>query len=298
MDSLAFSNVNEGDAADWVDASTYAKGARVVRNRHVFESLIDGNKGNDPVIAVTAPSWLDLGAVNKWRMFDKRAADGAWLIGKATVNAESIVVRLKMGAVVNAIALVGLKGSSVKVTMTDANPEEGEAGVVYTDTKSLADYGIDNMYDYYFAPIPRKTTALFLDLPAYGTAEIEVSVMYPGGNAEIGMIVLGDLIDLGRTTKGSELALQNYSATTRDALGSVKDISRGSTRILDFDLRIPMKSFDNAFQTLERLKDTPVAWIGSRKYDSAVVIGRYEQLRMPWSDESFAQTKLEVWSLQ
>ncbi len=298
VDSLMLTNVPLGDAPEWLPGATYAAGEKVVRNRHVFESAKDANKGADPAMAVATPAWLDRGAINAWRMFDKRIQDGTWLIGRTTSNLESVSVTLRMGAVVNAIALVGLKGSRVTVTMTDQNPDEGAAGVVYTKTQSLADFGVDNMYDYYFAPIPRRTTALFLDLPAYGTADLTITVYYPGGTAEVGMVVLGDLVTIGRTTKGSELALQNYSTISRDVFGNVKDTSRGSSRILDFDVRIPMATFDSTFQVLERLINTPVAWIGSKKYDSAVVIGRYEQLRMPWTDEAFSQAKFEVWSLQ
>jgi hypothetical protein len=88
---LIASNVPETDTNEdeWDASVTYSIGDIVTvlgTTQRRYESLANGNVGNNPT---TSPlEWLDLGATNRWRMFDGGTST-------LTTNAESIDVTIE-----------------------------------------------------------------------------------------------------------------------------------------------------------------------------------------------------------
>lgn len=118
------SNVLENDAPAWSEVATYAAAARVVRDRRVFESLIDGNIGNDP--SSRAGLWLDTGPTNRWAMFDDA-------LGTVTERQGGITVTLDVGAA-DAVALLDVSGTTARVQTVayDQTQAIGEGALVFT----------------------------------------------------------------------------------------------------------------------------------------------------------------------
>ena len=289
--TLIASNVPEDDAPAWA-AGTYALGARVIRNRHVWESLTANNTATPGEETVSPFKWQDLGPLNRWLMFDKKAGN-TWLIGKATRNAESVDVTIRPGMVVNAVGIVGVQAVSVQVIVTDPSD-----GVVYDRTVTMADVGVTNWYDYYFAPIERRDNMILFDLPAYGTADVRIIVSSPGGTAQVGTLVLGGAVEIGTAVYGTGLGIASYTRTDTDEFGNVTLVPRGGRRIVDFDLRIPTEQISPVMRLLNSLRNTASLYVGADGMDSTIIVGRFEDLQTVIANPAFCEMALEVRSLE
>ena len=289
--TLLSSNVALNDAPVWA-SGTYSTGQTVLHNLHVYESVADGNTLEPGAETATPFKWIDLGACNRWQMFDKRAGQ-KWLLGKFTENPESIDLTIRPGQVVNAIGLVGVSGTTVRVVMS----APGE-GTVYDKTVQMADTGVTNWYDYWFSPFERRDNVAMFDLPAYGNADVQVIVSAPGGTARVGTLVLGSALEIGMAVYGTGLGLVSYTRTDEDDFGNVTLTPRGSRRTVDFDLRIPTDQIGTAMRTLERLRDVPSLYVGDAGMDTTIIVGRFERLATVISNPALCDMTLEVRSFQ
>ena len=289
--TLIASNVPEDDAPAWA-AGSYALGDRVTRNRHVWESLAANNTATPGEETQSPLKWLDLGPVNRWLMFDKKAGT-KWLIGKATAQADSIDVTIRPGSVVNSVGMVGVRGVSVQVIVTD--PVDG---VVYDRTITMADVGVSNWYDYWLSPIGRRDNMILFDLPAYGTADVRVIVSSPGGTAQVGTLVMGGAVEIGTAVYGTGLGIAGYTRTEEDEFGNVTLVPRGSRRVVDFDLRIPTEDISPVMRLLNSLRDTASLYVGADTMDATIIVGRFEQLQTVIANPAYCEMNLEVRSLE
>lgn len=289
--TLLSSNVALDDASAWAPG-VYSAGQTVLHNLHVYESLADNNAAEPGAETAVPLKWLDLGACNRWRMFDKRAGT-KWLIGKCTERAEFIDLTIRPAQVVNAIGLVGVESTSVRVVMT----APGE-GVVYDKTVQMVDTGVSNWYDYWFAPFVRRDNVALFDLPAYGNADVQVIIAAPGGTARVGTLVLGSALEIGMAVYGTGLGVVSYTRTDEDDFGNVSLVPRGSRRTVDFDLRIPTHEIGTALRTLERLRDVPSLYVGDADMDTTIIVGRFERLATIIANPALCEMTLEVRSFQ
>lgn len=293
--SAALNSTNVAETVPaWNPARTdYAKGEQVLDANHVWEWLSDtkSNTTVKPSSDTSSPAkWLDTGASNRWKMFDKKAGN-TWRIGTATTNPDSIDVTITPGQVVNSIALFGLDASSVRVLMT-----VGERTLV-DRTITQDRKGVNSWYDYYFTPIDRAETMVLTGLPAYATAQFRIIVNNPGSTARVGLLALGRLVEIGTSVYGTSLGIQSYSTTTVDDFGNETIVSRGSRRVVDYDVRIPTEDLSRITRLLDKLRDTVCVYIGDEAMEATVTVGRFENLRINISNPSYCEATAEVRSL-
>jgi hypothetical protein len=110
-DANLTSSIAETDATEYAAGGTYDLGVNVMNTtgvsptHHVYESLVEGNTGN----ALTdTTKWLDLGATNRFAMFDQNN-------GSSTTGAE-IDVSVAVTGRVDGLALLNLSAETVTVT--------------------------------------------------------------------------------------------------------------------------------------------------------------------------------------
>lgn len=291
--ALTSSNVLETVPAWSVARTDYAKGERVLDANHVWEWLSDA-KSNTAVKpsadTSSPPKWFDTGASNRWKMFDKKAGN-TWMIGTATTNAETIDVTVTPGQVVNSIALFGLDASSVQVIMKVGDRE------LLNNTITQDRKGVNSWYEYYFTPIDRAETMVLTGLPAYGTATFRIVVKNPGATARVGLLTMGRLVEVGESVYGTSISIQSYSTTTVDQFGNETIISRGSRRIVDYDVRVPTEELSRVTRLLDQLRDTVCVYIGTEDLEASITVGRFENLRINISNPSYCEATAEVRSL-
>ena len=265
--ALISSNIPETDYAAYSSGTTYALGARVIvvaANVHkIYESLQAGNLNHTPASSPTY--WLEIGATNRWRMFD-------YSVTSQSTNANSIDVTIQASGRANAIALVNVDAATVQVIMTDAT--EGE---VYNATYSLVSTaGIDNPYAYFFEPIVRLSDYAILDLPPYYAATIQVIVSAPGATVSLGGLLIGQQLKVGELQYGAEVGIVDYSVKTRNAFGDFVILERAYSKRATFPVMITKSMVSHIEKMLGQYRATPIVYVGSELYGATLIFGFYK----------------------
>lgn len=257
------STIAEPDTGEteWNAATNYAVGDRVIRTttHRVYECLIAGVNATPPEVSITfaSPRWLDYDPTNKWAAFDD-------IVNTASITTELLEFVIKPG-MFNAIALYGLEGESITVSVKD---ETGGA-VIYTHTSSLFEPPVD-YYNYYFGAIRSLRKLILRNITPHSDPEITITI-----NAQVavpvavGMIAIGDMRplvtsgEIGGTQPSAVAEPVTYSYINTDAFGRTKIVRRHSTTDLRVRVTLPKDDADAALVTVQEVLDVPCAWIAT-----------------------------------
>lgn len=286
---LTSSTIPEDDYAEWASGTTYSIGTRVivVSVHRVYESASNSNIGNNPTTD-DGTNWILVGATNRFKAFDQK-------IGDPATRADSIqYVFNTSGDIVNSLAFFALKADTVQITM-----EIGSAptATVYDETYLLLDTtNIIDWYTYFFEPATDKDQELLVvDLPSYSTAQITVNIVDTGGTVEVGQIVLGNLVSLGRTGYGTTIGIEDFSRKERDTFGSAVIIERAFAQTADFEVEINTQDARRVQKFLSTYRATPIVWIGNQDPSYGLIVyGFYTQFSINLATPSISYTTLEV----
>ncbi|VVP90021.1 hypothetical protein PS918_03142 [Pseudomonas fluorescens] len=281
---LISSNVPETDNPAWSPTATYAIGNKVTLDRRNYEALAAiaaGVKPGAEIVDKDHPAkWLDVGAINRWKMFDE-------IVGTATANPESVSVTIKPGSAVNSLALFNVQGQSATITMTD--PVDG---LIYSRTVRLIE-PVGSWYDYFFADVDSRTSFVILDMPTYGSAIITVTVT-SGSIASIGALVIGKLAPVGVTTYGAKVGLDDYSRKERDKFGNLVVVEGAFSDTGDFPVIVDTDQVSKVRKMLIDVRAKPVVWIGEETYEATIIYGFFKSLDMIYSGPSVSDCQLSI----
>jgi|LakMenEpi05May12_1017382.scaffolds.fasta_scaffold00005_3 hypothetical protein len=280
---LTASNVPETDAPAWT-AGTYTIGQQRIYDHRVYEVIVSSTTARPDIGAVaTPPTWLDLGATNRFKMFDQ-------VISTQTVYAAEIDVEITPAAVVNSAAFFGMLGSSITLTMTD--PVDG---LVYTETRSLQDNTlIIDWYPYFFEEIAYLPDTVFLNLPAYGSATLNAVIDGGAGNAKVGEVVIGKQRRIGVTNFGSSVSILDYSIKSTDDFGNTIIVQRAYSKRADYDVTVETSAVAAVQKALADIRTTPTVFVGDENRPETVVYGFYKQFNIVLSTPSISDCSIEV----
>ena len=267
--NLTSSTVPETDYSAWSSGTTYTIGQRVIltSTHKIYESLQNGNLNKDPATDTSSPPyWIEVSATNRWKMFDTSNST-------QTTNTNSIVVVITPGKVINSVSLLNIEGTSVRIKMTDPTD-----GVVYDVTTSLNNNGnINNWYNYFFNPIQRRTSHIATDLPAYGTAAIEITITNTGLTAKCGVCIIGSVQYIGEGINlGASVGITDYSRKEKDTFGNYVLIQRSYSKRAKFSMAVLNEQIDALQDLLVSLRTTPCVWIGDDNYTCTYIYGYYK----------------------
>ncbi len=245
----------------WNAATSYTVGQEcyLASTHRIYTNLVAGVNATSPDLALTGttPRWKDSRATNKWAMFDPRSNAQTALVTPLTVV-------LRPG-IFNAIALYGLDGTALSISVKDAPG----GTVVYTYTSDLTMPPVDH-WDYYFGRFRLVTKILCSDINIYTDPEITLSITAGAGvTVKAGMVAFGDLRPLvstdgtGGTQFGASAKPVTYSYISTDAAGISTVNRRSSATDLDIRISMPNSDTDSALATLQDVLDLPAAWVGS-----------------------------------
>ena len=284
---LISSNVTENDYAQWSAATTYSTGNRVIvlSNHSVYESLVNSNLNNNPATG-DGTKWLRLGATNRWKAFDQKIGD------KVTRLTSIEYVLSDSASNITSVALFGLVGLSANVTVTDA-----VVGEVYNQTISLTDNrNISDWYTYFFEEQVQKEEAQFLNIPPYIGSDVKITVTNTTGiNAQLGQAVIGFLSELGLTSYGTSISIEDFSRKETDAFGNFIVVERAFSQLADFSVRFETASARRLQTTLAQYRATPIVYIGSE--DTAygtTIYGFYRRFDLTLETPSLSFGAIEV----
>lgn len=277
------SNVPETDAPLWT-AGTYSLGDLRIYEHRVYEVIVASTTDRPDLGAeASPPTWLDLGATNRFKMFDE-------IINTQTVLASEIDVDITPDTVVNSAAFFGLSGNTITVTVTD--PVEGQ---VYQQTRDLQDNTlIVDWYSYFFDDFAFLSDVVFLDLPSYGTATINVLVDAGLDDAKIGEAIIGKQRDLGVTNFGTNVSIIDYSVKGTDEFGNTVITTRAFSKRADYDVTVNTNSVSAVQKALADIRTTATVFVGDPNRPETVVYGFYKQFNIVLSTPSISDCSIEV----
>ncbi|MEG3084819.1 hypothetical protein U1707_14290 [Sphingomonas sp. PB2P12] len=228
----------ENDYPEWSMGTNYAVGARVIQasTHRVYESTASPNLGNDP--AGASGKWLDVGATNRWAMFDQA-------LGSATTAANTILAKVNVASV-NAVALLDVMGATVRVEAP----------------------GYDRTTDVTAGAIT------FLDLPNT-TGRVIVTITGPD-QVSVGTLLVGRLLDLGITEASPTAGITDYSRKVVDEFGDVTVVERAWSKRMAAKALIRTDAIDVVANRIAAVRARPSLWIGQRGIDSLTIYGFFK----------------------
>ena len=261
--TISSSTIAEPAAGEtaWNAATNYVVGKEAIltATHRVYTNLIAGINATSPELALTGatPRWLDTRPTNKWAAFDGQITTQSSLVTPLTY--------VLLPGLFNAVALYGLDGSNISVSIKDAPG----GSVIYTYTSSLQQPPID-YYDYYFGAIRPMTKVLLSGITPYANPEVTISITSGVGvTVKAGMIAFGNLRSLisvqgtGGTQYGAKAKPITYSYIGTDIYGNTKIIRRSKATDMDIQVTVPIGDADRALASIQEVLDVPAAWIAT-----------------------------------
>lgn len=287
-ESMVTSNVAETVSA-WSSVTTYGAAALSRRAldgiQHVFESVAGSNLNHDPALDVDGTYWTDLGATNKFAMFDGG-------IQTQTENADEIAVDVAFGdgVVFDHGYFDNLAGTELNVVVTD-----GDAVERFNETFSLiSTSGIVDFWPWCFTPIRRIKAVVIEDLPPYPGATLSVSVTEPGATVKCGAVVVGFGQDLGNLQWGAQVGIVDYSIKGADDFGNFRPVERPYSKRANLTLNTPADFTDVLLEYLADYRAVPSLYIGDINRTSTAVWGYFREVAEEIAYDTHSVTSLEV----
>ncbi|MGH8418045.1 MAG: hypothetical protein ACRER8_12300 [Pseudomonas sp.] len=258
-----------------------------------YQALV-ANTNRHPVTDTATPAaWQAIGWVNKYRMFNKNIGN-TWQIGTFTSSPESIDLTIRPGKRINAIGLVGVRASSVRIVMT----VPGVADAVYDKTFAMSRKAGGSWYQYYFGPFTTKDNLAEFNLPPINNADIRVIISAPGGTAQVGMMVIGWAKNLGTAVYDTSFGRKKYSTIKEEFDGSVTMTKRGRRRSIDFQVvLLDDDEISSTQRVLDDVDDTPALFVGSSELSYTIIVGIFDDFDTALPTYNFGKYTLKVRSL-
>ncbi|VVN64536.1 hypothetical protein [Pseudomonas fluorescens] len=280
------------DYAAYNSGAPYAIGALVTIDRINYQALVANTNRHPVTDAVTPAAWQNLGWVNKYRMFNKNIGN-TWKIGTFTSNPGSIDLTIRPGQRINAIGLVGVYASSVRIIMT----VPGITDPVYDKTFTMSRKSGGSWYQYYFGQFVTRDNLAEFDLPPFNNADVRVIVSAPGGTAKVGMMVIGWAKTIGTAVYDTSLGRKKYTTSKEDFDGSMTITKRGRRRSIDFKVELSGDQISSTQRTLDFVEDVPSLYVGASELDYTIIVGIFDDFETGLPTYNRGQYTLKVRSL-
>lgn len=245
-DSVLVASSAADDVPEWLPGSIYGIGSRVSRatTHRVYESTIADNGALDP--AASPGAWIDVGATNRWAMFDQA-------LGSATTAAGALTVTLDAG-LATAVALLDVIAATVRV--------EGPG------------------YDSMVAVASGAVT--FLDLPGvFGQVTITITGV---GTVSVGTLLIGNIVALGLTEAAPNAGITDFSRKAVDDFGEVTVVQRAWAKRMTARALIRSDALDVVASRIAEVRARPCLWIGQAGIDSLTIYGFFKDFSIEVGD--------------
>ena len=263
----AVSDVPENDNPLFVLTTAYVVGNKVMETTNVhknFECLIDNNDQIPSDATVNGsgdPYWLDLGATNRWAMFDE-------VINNETTSTGTITFEVTPGQIINTIGLLNIVGATAQIVGTE--PVDGE---FYNEIFDLiSTENVFDGYSYFFSEFITVSDVVAEDIPPYLAGGFTVTVTGSGA-VSLGEFVYGAEFDLGTSLIGARPRIESFSTVTTDVFGKTTFVPRANRKLLTIDTAHPRYRINDITRKMADLIDKPALWVGDPNNSSLIVYG-------------------------
>lgn len=282
-DKLLSSSVPEDDYAEWNSATSYSIGSRVmiVAQHRCYESLTI-NANTPP--ASSPDDWLDLGATNRWRMFDDK-------VGTPTRALGEIIVEIKAG-LVSSVALFNAFAETVRIEVID-----DVEGVLHDETFVLQDFSdIVDYWEYCFLPVKHSPALIDTGFAAYTSSKIRVTLTTGEGTyAACGALVVGLLHTFSDSVlSGASLGIQSFSRKDRDEFGNWVVVRRATSKRVRMRARVQKSDVDSLYKLLESLDSIPAVYDGGGGYAGTLIYGFYRDFDIVIDGPFYSEVSIDI----
>lgn len=282
---LISSNAVEAYSA-WNNGTSYAINAVVDYQTNYYKSLTHSNLNNIPNI-VNSTFWTKLGPDNTHAMFDGQVST------ETTRTVSPLTVTVACG-IVNSVALIGLTGSSVTITVRDA----GASPPVFSRTISLDGTIITNWYMYFYEPFVQLGEVVLTDLPPYLNGQIQM-VLSGGGAVSIGELICGTAYTIGAEAveSGASVGIIDYSRKdTNPETGITTFTRRAFSKRMSAQFLVDNSQINGVQRILADIRAVPSVYIGieDTTYAPLVVYGFYRDFNIDIAYPTKSWCRVEV----
>ncbi len=227
--------------------------------------------------------WLDLGATNKFAMFDEK-------FGTQTKAAGSISLTLTPGRSIDSLALLNLIGHTVHVVETVGGVTK------YDETFSLqSSVGVYSWSTYFMAPIVAEKDLVITNLLPYYNQVITITIT-GAADVAIGNVATGVFVPLGKLEYSPKIGIVDYSRVDTAADGSTFITRRPYSKKFGGNILVPDNFVDQLAGILASIRSTPVIWIGAH-YSSLVVWGMYKDFEIDIKYPTYSYCSINILGL-
>lgn len=258
---MILSNNAVNDDPDFVFAEVCANGVTRTYEGYIYLSLQDANSGKIPGLTSSVDWWSLVGVSNRNAMFDSS-------VSTTTKRAESLSVTLAVSHVTS-VSLPYVSGAEVLVTVRKGGVIIYDRVVDMRDNTEIVDWS-----SYWYTDRKFRHSLALVDIPPIPEIEITITVNYPLNTAEIGMIHVGRVLNVGFENYGLNRELIDYTQVTFDKFGAMTLDKQKYAKKYRCDIEIPNNQFDLMTESLDSIASTPVVCIGGNGlFQSLIVYG-------------------------
>lgn len=257
----------ENDA--WSETTTYAISDKVNYGNHIWICAKAGSIGVEPTDDST--DWTKWGVSNYWSLIDLRSQT-------LTVYDEDLIVTFdKVG--IETLVIGYFRGISITAEVLDASNN-----VIFTNSFiNPRRSGFPSWRDYIhadFTDYSSKSKVLYL--PSNG---IKVRVAFAKGTysqVQVGYLIGGKSIEMGRTKEGVKLGTTSYTTNTTDDFGITTIVKRAKRKYYDFETMINSEKVIDTLGIVDSYGDDVLAFIidndTNSKFNNIVTLGVAESV--------------------
>ena len=285
------STIPETDYPAWNAATSYTVGTKVMRAvsgvHRNFENLISGVNATLPELATAGatPRWLDLGATNRWAMFDNK-------IGTLSSVSTDLTQVLIPGSV-SGLAALGLTGRALLVQVKDVVG----GNIVYSKSIGLDGTIITSFYDWFFEDYQQLSDVTLTDLPSqYTSPEVTFTLSATAGTVSCGTFSVGKVYTLGLSQYGATVGIISYSVKSTDVFGNTTVVKRQNSKRNNLKLMTDKALFNRTYKLLADLDSVPCVYIGAEAlgYEPLIVYGFWKDFSIDVSYPTMNLTNIEI----
>jgi len=283
---LVSSSVPEPDVGEeaWVATKAYAVKDVVIRatTHRKYERKVAGTTAKTP--ESDPDNWFDIGPTNRWAMFDRK-------VGTVTSSAGPLVVVLRAGGV-SGLGALELTGRQLKASLTDSPG----GPVVYSKTIALDGTVIESVYDWFFSDYEQLTDAVMIDLPQHFlSGELTIELTGTSG-VEIGVLQVGQVVDVGMTKKGASVGISDFSKKDRDTYGNFDILERTWSKNSSMQVLTEARDLNKIYRKLAALRATACIYIGTDRigFEPLITYGFYKDFGITVDYERYHLLNIEI----
>lgn len=254
------SNYNHG--------SVYKVGDEVIKAaiHKKYRCLVDTTTDPEVGVGEVPPKWLELGATNRWAMFDG--------INTYQSNyAGDVDIRIRPLGVVDSISIFNIEN----VTSIEITTSVPDTGSTYTEIHDTT--GKESLVTYDFPPYENP----FVDIKFVGT------------DIKVGEVVMGTGTVLGVLLAGAVSDRIDYSRYTYDEFGELTYVPRPIVNYTTYPIRVAKIDALGVERYLDNLKGKQAVWIGNIGDGQHLVTrGTIERSPMTYDTPSVLEYQIKV----